>query len=42
MQAVVGATPGLEIDVELGELQLYIANIMQEEDQEAYIVVPVG
>lgn len=42
MQAVVGATPGFEVDVELGELQLHVANVMQEEHEEAYIVVPMG
>lgn len=36
---MVGATPGLEVDVELGELQLHIADVMQEEHEEAHVVV---
>lgn len=39
VQSMVGATPGLEIDVELGELQLHIADVMQEEHEEAHVVV---
>lgn len=37
---MVGATPGLEVDIELGKLQLHIADVMQEEHEEAYVVVP--
>lgn len=37
---MVGASTGLKIDIELGEFQLYIADVMQEEHQDAYIVVP--
>lgn len=40
MQWMVGASTGLKIDIELGEFQLYIADVMQEEHQDAYIVVP--
>lgn len=32
----------LEVDVELGELQLHVADVMEEEDQDTHIVVPVG
>lgn len=37
---MVGPAPGLEVHVELGELQLHVTDVMQEEHQEAYVVVP--
>jgi hypothetical protein len=40
MQAMVGTTPSLKVDVEFCELQLHIADVMQEEHEEAYVVVP--
>lgn len=40
VQPVVGATAGLEVDIELGELQLHVTDVMQEEHEDAHVVVP--
>ena len=40
MQPMVGASAGLEVDIELGELQLYVTDVMQEEHKDAHLVVP--
>lgn len=39
MQWMVGPSTRLEIDIELGELQLHITDVMQEKHQNAHIVV---
>lgn len=40
MEPVVGASARLEVDIELGKFQLHVADIMQEEHEDAHIVVP--
>lgn len=35
-----GASPGLEVDIKLGEFQLHVTNVMQEEHEDAHVVVP--
>lgn len=40
VQRMMGASTGLEIHIELGELQLHVADVMQEEHQNAHVVVP--
>lgn len=42
VQPLVGASAGLEVDIELGELQLHVADVMQEEHKNAHLVVPGG
>lgn len=37
---MVRPSAGLEIDIELGELQLHVTDVMQEKHQNAHIVVP--
>ena len=37
---VVAASSVLEVDVEFGELQLNVINVMEEQNQNTYIVVP--
>lgn len=34
-------SPGLEVNVELGELQLYVIDVMKKEDENANVVVSV-
>lgn len=39
---MIDSPPVLEVDVELGEFQLHIIDIVQEEHEDAHVVVPVG
>lgn len=42
VEAMVDTPPVLEVDVELGELQLHVIDVVQEEHQDAHVVVPAG
>lgn len=42
VEAMVDTPPVLEVDVELGELQLDVIDVVQEEHQDAHVVVPAG
>lgn len=42
VEQVVTSSSGLQVDVELGELQLDIIDVMEEQHQNAYIVVSEG
>ena len=39
IEQVVASSSGLQVDVELGELQLDIIDVMEEQHQNAYVVV---
>lgn len=42
IEAMVDTPPVLEVDIELGELQLDIIDVVQEEHEDAHVVVPAG
>lgn len=39
---MIDTPPVLEVDIELSEFQLHVINIMQEEHEDAHVVVPTG
>lgn len=42
VEPMVDTPPVLEVDIELSEFQLHVINIMQEEHEDAHVVVPTG
>ena len=42
VEPMIDTPPVLEVDIELSEFQLHVINIMQEEHEDAHIVVPTG
>jgi len=42
VEAMIDSPPVLEVDVELGELQLHVVDVVQEEHEDAHVVVPAG
>ena len=42
VEAMIDPPSVLEVDVELGEFQLHVTDVVQEEHEDAHVVVPVG